>query len=302
MNTNDIMTIRKVCENGSVTKSAAQLYMTPQAISVVIKRVESELGVNLFQRSPGGMVQNEYGKLFYKKSNDLVKALTELEELFRLDIHNQHGVLRVAFSQGIIMMLGISYILEFSRFYPNFRIELIEGPDKKIEDLVSTGAVDFGVSVSPFISNDFNSIPWCAFRCCAVMRNDHEVEGCFEEQSTISIAELKDRPIVLENKDFSIYREFKRICKEECGYEPNIYFETVEIENALTIAADGFATAVVPLPVAMNAQNENIRIAGIREELLWDWHFIRRKDKPVTDIERKFINYLIKKSEKMGWT
>lgn len=303
MNTNEILTIRKVCETGSISKAASQLFMTPQAISVVIKRVENELGVSLFKRVSGGMIMNDYGKAFFRKSDDLVRDITELEQMFHLDPDNSHGVLRVAFSQGIIVMLGISYILSFTKDHPNFRLEIIEGPDKKIEDLVKTGAVDIGVTVAPFFSDEFQSMQWCKFQCCAMMNPASDFGKSLCGQQSINLASLKDTPIVLENKDFSIYREFVRICMEDYDFVPEIYFETVEIENALAIASRGSAAAIVPFPVAQNSQYEDpdVHIAVIEDDLYWDWQFIKRKKDETSQIEQEFIDHLTARTKEYGW-
>ncbi len=301
MNTNDIMAVRKVCETGSIGKAAAQLYMTPQALSVVIKRVENELGVSLFKRASGGMILNDYGKAFLEKSEDLIADLREMEEMFHLELENRHGVLKVGFSQGIIVMMGIDYILSFTKKYPNFRMEIIEGPDKKIEDLVRTGAVDIGIMAAPTISSDFDSKPWCHFKCCAMMSTESEECKKIGEREVISIFDLREHPIVLENKDFSIYREFNRICRENYDFEPEIFFETVEIDNALAIASKGYATAIVPVPVAENSKYHDLHTAELEEDLFWDWIFVKKKGSSVKEIEHAFIDHLTRKSKEMGW-
>lgn len=67
MNTNDIKIVLKVCETGSLAKAANLLFLTPQATSVAVKRVETELGVDLFVRAAGGMSMTDYGRDFQGK-------------------------------------------------------------------------------------------------------------------------------------------------------------------------------------------------------------------------------------------
>ena len=68
MNTNDIKIVLKVCETGSLAKAANLLFLTPQATSVAVKRVETELGVDLFVRAAGGMSMTDYGRDFQEKA------------------------------------------------------------------------------------------------------------------------------------------------------------------------------------------------------------------------------------------
>lgn len=300
MNTNDIKIVLKVCETGSLAKAANLLYLTPQATSVAVKRVENELGVDLFTRASGGMYMTDYGKDFYEKGEHLLQELVALKELFHLDIHNRHGLLKVAFSQGIIAMLGVDNLLKFYDLFPNFKVEIIEGSDKKVEELILAETVDIGVTVGPVNQEVFDSHPWCSFGCCAYVSEQRELGQKIKNRRTISIAELEGEPLVLENKDFKIYNELKRYCRE-FGFEASIYYETVEIDNALSIAASGHATAVIPLPVAMGGNYTGIEIVGFHEPLLWDWHFIKKKNVSVSQIELEFMNYLKKITEDKGW-
>lgn len=301
MNTNDILSIRKICETRSIAKAASQLFMTPQALSVVVKRVENELGVNLFDRVPAGMNMNEYGKIFFERSDSLIRELSEISELFHLDINNKHGVLRIAFSQGIIVMMDIGYILDFTKLFPNFRLEIIEGSDKKVEELVHTNKADLGITSAPTFSNNFDCFPWCKFRCCAVINKNRKSDNERVYKDTISVKELKNVPIVLENKDFSMHRDFKKICKETYKFDPYIYFETIEIDNALAIAADGYATAIVPLPIVESSQYDNLHAMPISENLFWRWCIIKNKRESISEIEQVFLNHLFEKSKEKGW-
>ena len=307
MNTNDIIVIRKVCETGSIAKAANHLYMTPQAISVVIKRVENELGILLFRRTAGGMIMNDYGKIFYNKSGDLIREISELEQMFHLDLNNTHGVIRVAFTQGVIVMLGVDYIMSFCRKYSNFHLEIIEGPSKKIEDLVRTEKVDIGISTAPlFAPDEFQSIPWCRFKCCTVFNCDTDTGRKLSGEESVSLSSLKGIPVVLQNKDFSIYAEFKRLCLVDYDFEPSIFFETVEIANALAIAAGGTAIAIVPRPVAENSQylqsgHVNVKAITLKDELYWDWCFLKKKNHEISKIEQAFMDHLTSRTVEMGW-
>ena len=300
MNTNDIKIVLKVCETGSLAKAANLLFLTPQATSVAVKRVETELGVDLFVRAAGGMSMTDYGRDFQEKAAHLMGEMLELKKLFHLDIHNRHGVLKVAFSQGIIAMLGVEKLLKFYELFPNFKIEVIEGSDKKVEELVLADTVDLGISVGPVNYETFDENPWCAFDCCAFVNEQSALGEKLQGRDRISISELEGEPLVLENKDFKIYRELKKYCKAY-GFDANIYFETVEIDNALSIAAGGHATAIIPVPIAMRCGYQNMKTVRFQEPLQWDWHFIKRKNIPASQVELEFMDYLKHITKEKGW-
>lgn len=52
----------KICEQHSISAAAQSFFMTPQAVSKEVKRMEEELGAPLLFRSQKGVVPTEYGK------------------------------------------------------------------------------------------------------------------------------------------------------------------------------------------------------------------------------------------------
>lgn len=213
MNTRDIIAVRKVCELGNLSRAAVQLYLTPQALSLIVKKVENELGVPLFNRVTGGMTLTKYGKLFFEKSERLIQELKELEEMFRLDISNEKGIIRLGVALGIIAVIMPETIWKFSERYPNFTINVIEGTDYKVEELVRRDTVDVGIAKGPVNTDEFDVIPWCSFEQCALLNIESDIYRRIGGKECISILDLKDEALILENKDFKVHKKLQNLCK-----------------------------------------------------------------------------------------
>ena len=54
----------QVCERGSVSKTAEQLYISPQALNKQIRTLEEELGEKLFQRTTRTLELTTFGTFF----------------------------------------------------------------------------------------------------------------------------------------------------------------------------------------------------------------------------------------------
>ena len=61
-----------LCESGNVTKAAEKLYITQQALSASIAKLENELSCKLFDRTPKGVALTEGGKYFLDWSTDIL--------------------------------------------------------------------------------------------------------------------------------------------------------------------------------------------------------------------------------------
>ena len=55
----------EVCRQKSITKAAAKLFISKQALSHVMIKLESEINAPLFIRTPSGVEPTEAGQRFY---------------------------------------------------------------------------------------------------------------------------------------------------------------------------------------------------------------------------------------------
>jgi DNA-binding transcriptional LysR family regulator len=74
-----------VLEHGRLTTAADELCVTQPALSKSLRRLEDELGVPLFQRTPSGMVPTTYGITLGRRARliqlESLSARTELQML-----------------------------------------------------------------------------------------------------------------------------------------------------------------------------------------------------------------------------
>lgn len=81
----DLHVFATVVQSGSMTKAAAQLRVSPPAVSQIIADLEYALGVSLLDRSPRGVEPTLYGRALLKGSaaafDDLKQTIKEIEFL-----------------------------------------------------------------------------------------------------------------------------------------------------------------------------------------------------------------------------
>ena len=66
-----------VAKHGNISKASKELYISQPAISKAIKKLEDNLGINLFVRNSRGVVLSEEGKKLYEHTKI---AFSEIEE------------------------------------------------------------------------------------------------------------------------------------------------------------------------------------------------------------------------------
>ena len=89
MTIQQIKYVIEVSRCGSISKAAKSLYTSQPNISNSIKTLEEELQVELFNRTPSGMVLTEPGSRFLQHSRSLLYELESLENLHKSTMIHQ---------------------------------------------------------------------------------------------------------------------------------------------------------------------------------------------------------------------
>lgn len=93
-----IYTFLKVADLGSFSKAAEELYISKVSIMNQINSLEERVGVNLFDRSNKGVTLTEAGRLFYRKSKELLDFSNNLLNELKLFSKNNVNTIRIGTS------------------------------------------------------------------------------------------------------------------------------------------------------------------------------------------------------------
>lgn len=288
MDTKDIKYIQQVLQEGSVTKAAEKLHITPQALSKIIRKIEDEIGIELFERTYFGMTPTKKGQLFFEKSEELLDHFRILEDMFKSDIESKNAQISVTAALGIIALLTPEVIFEFNRRFPNCKIHISENTDYKVDSLVREKQVDVGLAVSPVDNHLFHEIPLLNIPHCLLVNKNHPLAS----KEMIEIKDLKNEKITLESREFKVYQKFYELCRAE-GFEPDIYFETTEIHFAHELASRNKCVSISVMSETRGKEYENILVKPFKEEFYWEICLITKKHERIGEIQQVFIQHIM---------
>lgn len=138
-----LKTFISVAENGSFTKAAEALYITPTAVMKQINALEERLGILLFARTNHGLGLTEAGKSFLQDAKYLIDYSDRaIEKAREIDGKDNRKSIRI----GTSIMTPAKFLLdvwaEIQRFNPYLKIELIpfeNTPINSVEILKNLG-------------------------------------------------------------------------------------------------------------------------------------------------------------------
>ena len=155
-----------IAESGSLTKAAHQLHITQPAMSAMLKKLEEELGVELFDRSPNRIHLNKAGEVTLVHVNTILRNVEQLKADV-LSAARQSQTLSIAFCDQGVRWFSAP---RFSVAHPEVRVndDLYEGDDavellhERVYDLMVTPQKiqDASIQSLPFLPDQvYLSVP-----------------------------------------------------------------------------------------------------------------------------------------------
>lgn len=144
-----------VARQNSFRKAAAELGVTPSAISQVIRTLEARVGAALFIRTTRSVGLTEAGERFLARAKpafeELVAASQAAHDLGR----RPAGLLRLSVPRAVVPILLEPLIASFCRAYPEVEVEI--AASEKLVDLAAEG-FDAGIRLGQFIAADMVAV------------------------------------------------------------------------------------------------------------------------------------------------
>jgi LysR family transcriptional regulator of gallate degradation len=137
-----------VMDEGNFAAAARSTGLTSQAIGRSIQKLETELGVELFERHQRSVVPTEFARTLEKHARRIiVQHRAAQEELGAMD-ENSFGEVRVAIGGSLAGEVGPLAICRFQEKYPRIRISLIGGLTETLIRELRRGRIDFVAGVA----------------------------------------------------------------------------------------------------------------------------------------------------------
>ena len=127
----------RVAELGGFTRAADSLGLPKASVSTAVRRLEAELGTQLFHRTTRRVQLTGDGALFLERCRDFLGEAEELQSMFRREPQQLSGRVRIGMSGGMARQLVLPRLGAFLEAHPGLQIEL--GAGERRVDVVREG-------------------------------------------------------------------------------------------------------------------------------------------------------------------
>jgi len=172
MNLKHLTAFYLVAKHGRLLQAANHLGLSVPTISLQIKTLESELGVQLFQHRPNKLILTEPGRVFFKEIKGVFDALDRAKSAVSMDGESYTGRISISLGSDIAKFFA-PQIATFIREHARLSITLLARPSTETLSLVTEGEVDLGVGRFERIPRGIHGQMLLEYGVCLVFPRNH---------------------------------------------------------------------------------------------------------------------------------
>jgi DNA-binding transcriptional LysR family regulator len=144
-----------VAQHRSFRRAAAELGVTPSAISQAVRALEARIGAALFIRTTRSVGLTEAGERFLSRAKPAFEELVAASEVARDLGQRPAGLLRLTAPRVVVPILLEPLIASFCQAYPEVEVEIAARAD--LVDIAAEG-FDAGIRLGQFIEADMIAV------------------------------------------------------------------------------------------------------------------------------------------------
>jgi DNA-binding transcriptional LysR family regulator len=277
--------VEAVARHRHFTRAAEELHVAQSALSHQVRRLEAELGTELFERTSRRVAPTEAGEAVAARAR---RVLAEVEGA-REEVEELRGAVRGRVSIGALLPAGEidvpGLVAKFSAAHPGIEVGMREGTAGDMLDHLAQDDVDaafvllFGDAPAGLVVE-----PLSEDELVAVF-----APGEAPGKSSVSAADLSDRVIVAPRSGSAIKAALDQFFAR-AGEPLRVSLESGDPFLLLCLVAGGFGTAILPRSLTRR-EGPAVEVRALRPAVRLPVVLLWREGRHISPAAREFIEF-----------
>ena len=246
--------IYQIYLNKSFSKAAKVLFISQPALSNIVKKVEDELNVILFNRKKNPITLTEAGEIYIRAAEKIMAIENTTRENLRKVSTGKMNSFTIAAATYYCTHILPEIIDRYKEVDPQLRVNLVEIGTGELGEFLMNNLADIGISLEKLNHKLYQGHLWYKEEIILAVPIDYEInqkvkEACIEAKDIISGDYLKEDKFVnfrlFNNESFiflkkgnDLYERAYDICYEN-GFTPNIIMHMDQLQTSFNLAKAG---------------------------------------------------------------
>ncbi len=258
MNVRELECFLAVVDQGSITRAASSLYLAQPSLSQIIRRLETDLGVELFRRVGRGLVLSPAGEALVGPARQVLRDLHHARQVAESHRGLERGRVDLAISTSLTSNFLAAWVGHFRRRHPGLTVRLTQhdGDADEIVALIRSGQAELAYAVAPVSRQGID----------CVHIGDGEVVLALppgwrtEFPDPVPVALLDGLPMIVDRR---FGRGHLDAIRSTCAVEPAIVVDINEPAGLVPLIIAGAGAALLPMRQALDARRRGASLRMI---------------------------------------
>lgn len=247
--------------------AAEKCFVTQATLSIMIKKLEEELDVKIFDRTKQPVIPTEIGKKIIAQAKIILQESKRLIDIVKEDQLTLSGELRVGIIPTLAPFILPIFLQSFLEKYPAVKLVLHELTTNEIIAQLKQNTIDIGLLATPLKDENINEIPLFVENFVAL---DYSQENDSDKKSYILPKEIDIERLWLLEEGHCLRTQVLNLCemKEEQKEENQLTFSTGSIETLKKVVKANHGITILPkLALADLDEDEKAHLLYFKEPI-----------------------------------
>jgi len=230
-----------VARAGSFTRAAEQQDLAQPTLSHQIQKLESELGVPLFERLGRTVRLTKFGSDLLPRAQEILRGIADAQTSLGALEEGVRGQIKVGVIPTIMPYFLAPRVRDFNECYPDVELRLREDITSRLVEGLQSGELDLGLASLP-VSNP-EIVCSELFRepiLLAVSPSHHLAQA-----ESVDMTEVKNERLVLLKEGHCFRDQVLAACTRSSARFESV-FESDQFASIFPLVASGFGVSLIP--------------------------------------------------------
>lgn len=228
-------------------RAAERLHISQPPLSRMIKQIESDLGVMLFERTKRRVILTSAGVGFLQDAKQMVLQMETVKKRLAIHGRGETGTLKIGYV-GAVMHTALPMLLSaFAKEFPQIHLQFEEQNNNDLLYGLNNGTLDVAFVRTWFHPENLEEKLILSEPFVAVVPANH----LLARKKLISVKDLKKEIFITFTRDCgpTIFDSFLVLCSN-AGFTPHVLHYASQLNSILRLVESGFGISLLPGDIA----------------------------------------------------
>jgi LysR family hydrogen peroxide-inducible transcriptional activator len=244
-----------VADTGQFSKAARQCHVTQPTLTMMVRKLEEELGVTIFQRGAQPARATAEGTGLIEQARVVLREAAQFKDLVKELRTGTSGTYRIGIIPTLAPYLLPLFLTRFADEHPGATLAIDERKTSRILKALRNGQLDIGILAGPVDHDDLISIPLFHEPFLAYLPAGHALL----KKKRIAAKDLRKASLWVLSEGHCLRDQVLSVCaRPSAGGHDNIHYSTGSIETLKRMVRSGSGITLVP-ELSVNEDERNVR-------------------------------------------